>query len=454
MTLPMSRPRSLRTRLTDSTIRVFERTIPDPFVLAVFLTFVIALGALIWGPQASAATILSGWYKGFFNIFTFALQITLVLVLGHALAHAPIVQRFFTRLISLARTPAQAGALIFVSVAVTSFFNWGFGLVMSALLAREIAKRMHVDFAWIVAAGFSGWVVWAGGLSSSIVLAQSTAGSPMNVVEKVTGQVLSLGDMVFAPFNLVPNLVMLLVIPFVLAALRPRGDDVIALDITQHPDPVPERKPEGPWTFAQRLEYSWLGSVLMGGGGVAVMVFAYFGQLPFTGVNAVIFVMFTAGILLHRYPLAYANAVKNAARQSGSMMLQYPLYGGLMGIMEATGLPGVIANAFVAISNEHTLPFWSYICSLVVTFLIPSGGGHWAVQGPFVIPAAVTLHASLPGTTMAVAMGEQVSNMLQPFWAAPVVAMAGVGVQRVLGFTFATFLVGAVVYGASLLLLL
>jgi len=454
MTSPATAPRSLRTRLTDTTIRVFERTIPDPFVLAVFLTFLIAVGAAIWGPQASAANIVSGWYKGFFSIFTFALQITLVLVLGHALAHAPVIQRLFTRLIRLARTPAQSGALIFVSVAVTSFFNWGFGLVMSALLAREIAKRMHVDFAWIVAAGFSGWVVWAGGLSSSIVLAQSTAGSPMNVVEKVTGQVLSLGEMVFAPFNLVPNLVMVLVIPVVLAVLRPRGDSVIALDIAKHPDPILDSVPQGPWTFAQRLEYSWLGSAMMGAVGLLVMVFAYLGQVPFAGVNAVILVMFTAGIVLHRYPLAYANAVKNAARQSGSMMLQYPLYGGLMGIMEATGLPGVIAHAFVAISNAHTLPFWSYVCSLVVTFLIPSGGGHWAVQGPFVIPAAVTLHASLPGTTMAVAMGEQVSNMLQPFWAAPVVAMAGVGVQRVLGFTFATFLVGAIVYGASLLLLL
>jgi short-chain fatty acids transporter len=113
----------------------------------------------------------------------------------------------------------------------------------------------------------------------------------------------------------------------------------------------------------------------------------------------------------------------------------------------------VISNFFIAISSAHTLPFWSYICSLLVTFLVPSGGGHWAVQGPFVVPAAVALHASVPATTMAVAVGEQVSNMMQPFWAAPVVAMAGVGVQRVLGFTAMTFLLGAVVYGASYLLL-
>jgi len=124
-----------------------------------------------------------------------------------------------------------------------------------------------------------------------------------------------------------------------------------------------------------------------------------------------------------------------------------------MGMMDATGLPNVVSHFFIAISNAHTLPFWSYVCSLIVTFFIPSGGGHWAVQGPFVVPAAAALHASMPATTMAVAMGEQVSNMLQPFWAAPVVAMAGIGVQRVLGFTFMTFVVGAIVYGAALLLL-
>jgi len=446
----LTAPRSLRTRFTDGTIRLFERNIPDPFVLAIFITVVVSLISWAIAPMASFDALFGGWYKGFCSIFGFALQITLVLVLGHALAHAPSVQRLFTRIISLARTPNQAAALIFLCVAVTSFFNWGFGLVLSALLAREIAKRMRVDFAWIVAAGFSGWVVWAGGVSSSIVLAQTTSGSPMNVVEKITGQVLTLSEMVFVPFNLVPTLFMLVAMPIVFAMLRPREEDVIALDITQHPDPQPRERPQGDWSVAQWLEHSPLGSWLMGALGVGVMIYAALGHLSLSGVNGVIVVMFTAGIVLHGSPLAYADAVKAAAKQSGSMMLQYPLYGGIMGIMEASGLPGVIAQGFVSISTAQTLPFWSYICSLLVTFLIPSGGGHWAVQGPFAIPAAVTLHAPLAATTMAVAMGEQVSNMLQPFWAAPVVAMAGVGVQRVLGYTFATFLVGAVAYGASL----
>ncbi|QGZ65928.1 short-chain fatty acid transporter [Paraburkholderia acidisoli] len=441
-----------KTSFTEATIRVFERTIPDPFVLAILITAVVAALSAIFAPHATVPKMITGWYKGFFDIFTFAFQITLVLVTGHAFAHAPPVQRVFKALVSVARTPAQAGALTFVLVAATSFFNWGMGLVVAALLAREVAKRMRVDFAWIVAAGFSGWVVWASGISSSIALAQSTPGSSMNVVQKLTGAVLPFGDTVFTRFNLVPTLVMLVAMPFVLAWLRPSDAEAVPLDTDKHPDEAIRKKPEGKLSFARKVEHSWIGSAFIGAVGIGLIVLTQFQHIAFSGVNAVIFVMFIAGVILHGYPLAYADAIKNAAKQTGSMMLQYPLYGGIMGMMDATGLPDVISHFFIAISNAHTLPFWSYVCSLIVTFFIPSGGGHWAVQGPFVVPAAVALHASVPATTMAVAMGEQVSNMMQPFWAAPVVAMAGVGVQRVLGFTVMTFAVGFVVYGAALLI--
>jgi len=441
-------------RFTDATIRLFERMIPDPFVLAILITVVVAAAGALFGPHASFVGIVGGWYKGFFDILTFAFQITLILVTGHAFAHAPPVQRFFRLIVSLARTPVQAATLTFLSVAFASFFNWGLGLVIAALLAREVAKRMRVDFAWIVAAGYSGWVVWASGISSSIALAQSTPGSAMNVVEKLTGQVLSFNAMVFTPFNLVPIAVMLVGVPIVLALLKPHDDKVVVLDLDKSPDPPARTRPTGRLSPAKWLEYSPIGSLFIGAAGLSFLALVHFGHLHgFSGVNAVIFVMFCAGVVLHGYPLAYADAVKNAARQTGSMMLQYPLYGGVMGIMEATGLPGVLSHFFIAISNAHTLPFWSYVCSLIITFLVPSGGGHWAVQGPFVVPAAIALHASVPGTAMAVAMGEQVSNMLQPFWAAPVVAMAGIGVQRVLGFTMMTFLLGSVVFGVALLLL-
>ena len=441
-------------RFTDGTIRLFERMIPDPFVLAILITVIVAVAGALFGPHATFENIVGGWYKGFFGILTFAFQITLVLVTGHAFAHAPPVQRVFRAVVSLARTPVQAATLTFLSVAVASFFNWGLGLVIAALLAREVAKRMRVDFAWIVAAGYSGWVVWASGISSSIALAQSTHGSAMNVVEKLTGQVLSFNAMVFTPFNLVPIAAMLIGVPIVLALLKPHDDVAVVLDLEKNPDPPARQRPAGKLSPARWLEYSPIGSLFIGAAGLSFLALVHFAHAKgFDGVNAVIFVMFCAGVVLHGYPLAYADAVKNAARQTGSMMLQYPLYGGVMGIMQATGLPDVLSHFFIAISNAHTLPFWSYVCSLIITFLVPSGGGHWAVQGPFVVPAAIALHASVPGTTMAVAMGEQVSNMMQPFWAAPVVAMAGIGVQRVLGFTMMTFLLGSVVFGVALLVL-
>ncbi|KVL22221.1 TIGR00366 family protein [Burkholderia sp. MSMB1826] len=455
MRLADSPPRAARIRLTDATIRVFERTIPDPFVLALLITAFVAVLAVAIAPRATPAAMIGGWTKGFFDILTFTAQMALVFATGHALAHAPLVQRGFRAIVSLARTPAQAATLVFLSVAVTSFVNWAFGLVISALLAREVAKRLRVDFAWIVACGFSGWVVWASGLSSSIALAQSTRGSAMNVVEKLTGHVLPFSETVLTRFNLAPTLAMLVLTPALLVWLTPGPARAEALPPDLQPTPAAPA-PASPGGAGRRSPAQWLErscvlSALAGLFGLSVLALTYAGRIPLAGVNVVILAMLTAGVLLHGHPLAYAHAIKQATAQTGSLLIQYPLYGGIMGLMDATGLPGVIAHGFIAIATADTLPFWSYVCSLAITFLIPSGGGHWAVQGPFVVPAAVALHASLPATTMAVAMGEQVSNMMQPFWVAPVVAMAGIGVQRVLGYTALTFLLGAIVYGCALL---
>jgi short-chain fatty acids transporter len=139
---------------------------------------------------------------------------------------------------------------------------------------------------------------------------------------------------------------------------------------------------------------------------------------------------------------------------TGSLVLQYPLYGGIMGIMTTTGLAGVISQLFLAFSIGRTLPFWTYVSSLTITLFIPSGGGHWAVQGPFVLPAALALHSSLAGTTMGVAMGESVANMIQPFFALPLLAIAGIPMRRMMGFMVITFVVALVAFGLSMLFLL
>jgi short-chain fatty acids transporter len=244
--------------------------------------------------------------------------------------------------------------------------------------------------------------------------------------------------------------VVLVAIPLVFIAIRPAEADVVVFVPEAELPVTPVRHTSTP---ARRMEQSPVGSLFLMATGIAAMVVLWLQGKLALDVNMIILIFLMAGIALHGSPIAYGQAMKNAARQTGSMMLQYPFYGGIMGIMSGTGLAETISKAFVAVSSAHTLPFWSYISSLIISFFVPSGGGHWAVQGPFVVPAVTTLHASMPGSAMAVAMGEQVANMLQPFWALPVVAMAGIGIQRVMGYTAVTFVVTGIIYMAALLLL-
>jgi short-chain fatty acids transporter len=432
-------------------VDLFERYMPDPFVLAIILTALTAALALLIAPKGSPELIVSTWYAGIFAILGFAFQMILILATGHALAHAPVIERLLHRLVALARTPNQAVVLTFLVAAAASLLNWGFGLVVGAILAREVARQVRVDFGWLVAAAYSGFVVWASGLSSSIALTQASYGNALNIVEKITGQVLPLSDTVFAAFNWVPTLLIVLIMPIVFIAIRPADADVAAFVPEPEAPPPPAEVSNAP---ARRLDRSPVGSLfLVAAGLAAVGVLWTEGKLALD-VNMVILIFLIAGIGLHGSPVAYGAAMRNAARQTGGMMLQYPFYGGIMGIMSGTGLADSISKAFVAVSSDHSLPFWSYICSLIITFFVPSGGGHWAVQGPFVVPAAAALHASMAGSAMAVAMGEQVANMLQPFWALPVVAMAGIGIQRVMGYTVVTFVVTGVIYALALLLLI
>lgn len=452
MRSPPSTTMPARRSFVSGSVYVFENIMPDPFVLAIGLTFLVVIAALALAPNGSPTVVVSSWYAGVFGILGFAFQMILILVTGHALAHAPVVQRGLRALVSGVKTPNQAVVVTFLVAATASWLNWGFGLVVGAVLAREVARKVRLDFGWLVAAAYSGWVIWASGPSSSIALSQATHGNALNVVEKITGKLLPFSETIFTTFNIVPTIVVVVLMPVAFILLRPRDDEVQAFVPSN--DDVPAPRPAGASaSLSQRMNCSRAGSLFLVALGIAYLYVAWSAKGVSLDANTVILIFLVLGIALHGHPVAYVDAMKNAAKQTGSMMLQYPIYGGIMGIMDATGLAAMVSKFFVVIANAHTLPFWTYFASLFVTFLVPSGGGHWAVQGPFAIPAAIELHASIPATTMAVAMGEQVSNMLQPFWALPVVAIAGIGIQRVLGFTVVTFMVAGVVYGAALLLL-
>src|SRR6185369_3059671 len=209
-------------KLTRLFVRYAERYIPDPYLYALILTFVTAIAAFVWTP-ADANKIVASWYDGIWAILAFAMQMALILSTGVALADAAPVRRVLE---AIARIPAnQAGAAVtlFIAGALANWVNWGFGLVVGALLAREMAKRIRdVDFGLLVATAYMGNMVWASGLSSSIALASATPGSALNVIEKVTGRVAGLNETIFTAYNLVPTALVFVVIPLMLVAIAPR----------------------------------------------------------------------------------------------------------------------------------------------------------------------------------------------------------------------------------------
>ena len=443
-----------RRGLVTGLVYTFEQIMPDPFVLSIGLTLLVALVAAGFAPHGSIPNILTAWYNGTFNILGFALQMILILATGYAIADAPVVQRGLRALAARVHTPTRAALLVFPVVAIAAWLNWGLGLVVGALLAREIARRVKVDFAWLVAGSYSAWSICNSGLSSSIALSQASHGNALNLVEKATGNVIGLNETVFAPFVYIPTVLVVVVMMVIFIWMHPKPEHVVAF--TQAEEGALQdahARQAAPNSFASRVERSVLGTLFLLALGVGYLWVTWSSKGFELDINTTILIFLLIGLALQRTPIAYADAIRGAARQTGSMLLQYPVYGGIMGIMIGTGLASVIAKAFVAIATPATLPVWSYLSSLIITLLIPSAGGHWAVQGPFVLPAALSLHASVPHTAMGVAMAENVSNMLQPFWAVPVVAIAGIRIQRVMGYTAVTFVVSLVIYAAALWLI-
>jgi short-chain fatty acids transporter len=420
-----------RRGVVASLVYVFEQVMPDPFVLSIGLTLVVVLLSAFFAPHGSPATILDSWYEGTFKILGFALQMILILATGYAIAAAPVVQRGLRALAAGVQTPVRA-----------------------ALLAREIARRSRIDFAWLVAGSYSAWSICNSGLSSSIALSQASHGNVLNLVEKATGHVIPLSETIFAPFVLIPTVLVVVVMGVIFVLIHPKDNDVAPfVDRPETLEADSHSRGSAPDSFASRVENSMIGTVLLLALGVGYLGMTWSTKGFELDINATILIFLLIGLALQRTPIAYAESIRRAAAQTGPMLLQYPVYGGIMGIMTGTGLASVIAKAFVAIATPATLPVWSFLSSLIITLLIPSAGGHWAVQGPFVLPAALAIHAPVARTAMGVAMAENVSNMLQPFWAVPVVAIAGIRIQRVMGYTAITFAVSLVIYVLALWLI-
>lgn len=432
-------------KFTNGCVRVVNRWLPDAFLFAVILTIVVFLGAMLatgMGPVA----MLGAWgnSSGFWGLLSFSMQMALVLVFGSAMASAKPCKKALGALANLAHSKKQAIVITTFVSTICCWVNWGFGLVAGALLAKEIAKRVRdVDYPLLIASAYSGFVIWHAGFSGSIPL-DLVAGKTFG---DVTYQA-PITETIFHPVNLAMVLIILIVMPFVNYAMHPDKEHTICVDPSLLTD-------EGERTYkidtpADKMEHSKiLWAILI----IACWAYIvlYFVQNGFTlGLNIVNFLFMTLGLTLHGNLRKYVDAISDAAGGAAGVLLQFPFYAGIMGMMVATNADGaslasVISNFFVSISNNVTLPMLSFLAAGIVNFFVPSGGGQWAVQGPIMMPAGRAQGISDGMTAMAVAWGDQWTNMIQPFWALPALGIAGLSARDVMGYLVIVLLFTGVV---------
>ena len=431
--------------LSRPATRLMERWLPDAFIFVIVLTLVAAAAAMLTQGTDPVALVRM-WGDGFWELLSFSMQMLLVLVTGFILASSPPVRRVLARLASLARS--RGGAIVLVSVVslAASWINWGFGLVVGAIFAKEIARQVRVDYRLLVASAYSGFVIWHGGISGSIPLVIATPG---HFTEGQIG-VVPTAETIFAWWNLLIIALLFVIVPLVNRLMLPLEREQVLVDPEQLRDPAPAPRSSAP-TPAEWLETSPLLMYLIGIPGLAWLLLHFLGGGALN-LNVVNFLFLFLGIVCHGTPRSLLAALDGAVRGGAGIVIQFPFYAGIMAIMVQSGLAASLSEWFVSISTAQTLPFWSFIAAGIVNIFVPSGGGQWAVQAPVMLPAAQALGADLPRVAMAVAWGDAWTNLLQPFWALPMLGIAGLQARDIMGFCVINLVVVGTVVGGVLYL--
>ncbi|MET1255902.1 short-chain fatty acid transporter [Aliikangiella maris] len=429
--------------------KIMQHWLPDAFLIAVILSFVVFICGIV-GQDQSPIQMANHWGNGLWNLLGFSMQMILILVLGHTLAMSQPVKSLLAAMAKLASSPAQAIILVSLVSIIAAWINWGFGLVVGALVAREVAAHLNtqnkpVHFPLLIASAYSGFLVWHGGLSASIPLKLASSNQDaLNAL--LNGQVISVAQTIFSTENLIIVLALCICLPLLNRLMLPKSN-IIALN---EPQPIPITIDRANLSPAEKLEHSPvmnLGMVLICG----MFLYDYFQSGKGLNLNIINLILLTTGLLLHVNPHNYLNAFKQAMQGASGIALQFPIYAGLMGMMAQSGLADAISQWFVNHSSQDSFPLLTFISAGVVNFFVPSGGGQWAVQAPIVIPAAQALSVPINHAAMAVAWGDAWTNMIQPFWALPLLAIAGLNIRQIMGyctviFIFSGVLIGGLIY--------
>ena len=427
-----------------------ERWFPDAWVFAALGVVIVAVAALAFG--ATPKVTVGAFGDGFWSLIPFTMQMTFVVIGGYVVATAPVVARFIERLAKLPRTGRGAVCYVALISMLASLLSWGFSLVFGGLLVRALARRtdLRMDYRAAAAAAYLGLgAVWAMGLSSSAAQLQANPKSMPPGLLAITG-VLPFTETIFLWQSIVLTAVLIAVSLLVCWLTAPRDANArTAQDFGIAPDlsvpALPPRARPGEW-----LEYSPLLSVLIGILGLGWLGWQ-FASKPATTVvadlNTYNFLFLTLGLLLHWRPRSFLDAVTRAVPSTAGVLIQFPLYGGIAALLtHAPGSDGQtlahhLSQLFVRVASPESFPAVIGAYSAILGFFVPSGGGKWLVEAPYVMQAANDLHVHLGWAVQVYNAAEALPNLINPFWMLPLLGVLGLKARDVVGYTFPQFLI-------------
>lgn len=466
-------------KLSSPFVTFVEKYYPDPFVFVIILTivtFLLAFGLTDTSPMEA----VTAWGGGLSALLAFMAQLSITLITAHALAHTDIVKKGLSVLAKIPNSEYQAYMLVAAISGMANLFAWSLGLVVGAIIARQVAvegdrKGLNIHYPLLVASAYAGFVIWHMGYSSSSALFVATEG---HVMEDVMG-IIPVTETIFTSWNIGIALITLLAIVVVCPLMHPAAKDVFRLkasvveadekrrmkskenenvsddEITLESAGTTEARMNKNkiLTIGDHFDNSKILILVFGFMVSAYLVHWFWTKGLSLNLNIVNWTFLALGMLLARSPKHYVELVSDASKLLGPILLQYPFYAGIMGLIEGAGLVQIMSDNFTHIATASTLPFFAFLSSGIVNMFVPSGGGQWAVQGPVFIEAATKLGTDHALIVMSVAYGDQWTNMIQPFWTIPLLAIANLDMRKIMGYTFVILLLTLVTFGGGLLLL-
>lgn len=445
-------------KIINACVKMVQKYLPEPFIFAILLTIVAFVIAIAVCHQTPVEAI-EHWGNGVWSLLSFAMQMGLILVCGSTLAEAPAVKKVISLLASIPKTPAAAIAIVSVVSAVSCWINWGFGLIVGAIFAKEIAFKLRgVDYRLLISSAYSGFIVWHAGLSGSIPLSMA---SNANTLKEVTHGALSspipLSETIFNINTILMVIATIVTLTIVNTIMHPKGDKVVTINpdlLITNDEPNTKTSNSSP---AERMEnskiLSWTIAIL----GLSYLFIHIFIRGNSLKLNTVIMLFLFLGIILHKTPIAYVKAFTKSSTGAAGILLQFPFYAGIMGIIMGVGESGIclgniISNTCIEISTPQTFPLLTFLSAGLINIFIPSGGGQWAVQAPIMFPAGANLGVDPAITGMAIAWGDAWTNLIQPFWAIPALAIAKLNAKDIMGFCLINLIITGIIICLGLLI--